>query len=55
MTRRTIGLLVTLALGLLAVSLAVAAQPSAPVPRIGRLCLFSPATGESKAESFRQG
>jgi putative tryptophan/tyrosine transport system substrate-binding protein len=55
MTRRTIGLLVTLALSLLVVSLTVAAQPSAPVPRIGLLSLFSPALGESKAESFRQG
>jgi putative tryptophan/tyrosine transport system substrate-binding protein len=55
MTRRTIGLLITLALGLLVVSLAVAAQPSAHVPRIGLLSVFSPAIGESKAESFRQG
>jgi putative tryptophan/tyrosine transport system substrate-binding protein len=55
MTRRTVGLFVTLALGLLVVSLAVAAQPSAPVPRIGLLSVFSPALGESKAESFRQG
>jgi ABC-type uncharacterized transport system substrate-binding protein len=37
------------------VLLAVEAQPSAPVPRVGLLCLFSPAIGESKAESFRQG
>jgi putative tryptophan/tyrosine transport system substrate-binding protein len=54
MTRRTVELFVTLALGLL-VSLAVAAQPSAPVPRIGLLCLFSPAIGASMVESFRQG
>ena len=53
MRPRAVGLLVTL--GLLVVSLAVEAQPSAPVPRIGLLCLFSPAIGESKAESFRQG
>ena len=37
------------------VPLAVEAQPSAHVPRIGLLSLFSPALGESKAESFRQG
>jgi putative ABC transport system substrate-binding protein len=55
MTRRTVGFFVTLALGLLVVSLAVAAQPAAPVPRIGLLSIFSPALGESKAESFRQG
>jgi putative tryptophan/tyrosine transport system substrate-binding protein len=52
MTRRTIGLLVTLALGPLVVSLA---QTAAPVPRIGLLSLFSPDIGESMAESFRQG
>ena len=55
MTYRTIGLLITLALGLLVVSRAVEAQPSAQVPRIGLLSVFSPALGESKAESFRQG
>jgi ABC-type uncharacterized transport system substrate-binding protein len=55
MTRRTLGLLVTLPLAILVVSLAVEAQPSAPVPRIGLLCLFSPAIGASMAESFRQG
>jgi putative ABC transport system substrate-binding protein len=54
MTRRTFGLLVTLALCFLVVSPAVSAQPSAPVPRIGLLSLFSPALGESMAESFRQ-
>jgi putative tryptophan/tyrosine transport system substrate-binding protein len=55
MTRRTIALLVTFVLGLLVVPLAVTAQPYAPVPRIGLLCLFSPAIGEPMAESFRQG
>jgi hypothetical protein len=35
--------------------LVVAAQLAAPVPRIGLLSIFSPALGESKAESFRQG
>jgi putative ABC transport system substrate-binding protein len=54
MTRRTVQFFVIPALGLL-VSLAGAAQPSAHVPRIGLLCLFSPAVGESMAESFRQG
>jgi putative tryptophan/tyrosine transport system substrate-binding protein len=55
MTRRTLGLLVSLALGFLVVSPAVSAQPSVPVPRIGLLSLFSPALGEPMAESFRQG
>jgi putative tryptophan/tyrosine transport system substrate-binding protein len=55
MTRRTVRFFVTLALGLLVVALALAAQPSAHIPRIGLLSLFSPALGESKAESFRQG
>jgi putative ABC transport system substrate-binding protein len=50
-----VGLFVTLTLGLLMVPPAVEAQPAAPVPRIGLLCLFSSATGQSKAESFRQG
>jgi putative tryptophan/tyrosine transport system substrate-binding protein len=53
--RQTVGFFVTLALGLLVVSLAVAAKPSAQIPRIGLLSVFSPALGESKAESFRQG
>ena len=53
MRPHAVGLLVTL--GLLVVPLAVEAQPSAHVPRIGLLSLFSPALGESKAESFRQG
>jgi putative tryptophan/tyrosine transport system substrate-binding protein len=53
MRPHAVGLLVIL--GLLVVLLAVEAQPSAPVPRVGLLCLFSPAIGESKAESFRQG
>jgi putative ABC transport system substrate-binding protein len=34
---------------------AVEAQPSAPVPRIGLLSILSPAVGQAKAESFRQG
>jgi ABC-type uncharacterized transport system substrate-binding protein len=55
MTRRPLVLLVTLAFGLLVVPFVVEAQPPAQVPRIGLLSLFSPALGESKAESFRQG
>ena len=55
MRRHAVGLLATLTLGLLVVSLAVEAQPSAQVPRIGLLGILSPAIGESKAESFRQG
>jgi putative tryptophan/tyrosine transport system substrate-binding protein len=55
MTHRVVALLITLALGRFVVSLAVAAQPSAHVPRIGLLSVFSPAIGEAKAESFRQG
>ena len=53
MMRRPIGLLV--ALGLFCAPLAAEAQPSAKVPRIGLLSVLSPALGESKAESFRQG
>jgi putative tryptophan/tyrosine transport system substrate-binding protein len=55
MMRRTVGFFVTLALSLLVMSLAVAAQPSAHVPRIGLLSVLSPTIGESKADSFRQG
>lgn len=55
MTRRTVRFFVTLTLGLLVASLAVAAPPSAHVPRIGLLSVLSPAMGEAKAESFRQG
>jgi putative ABC transport system substrate-binding protein len=55
MRHYTVGLLVTLTLGLLVVSRAMAAQPAAQVPRIGLLSVFSPALGESTAESFRQG
>jgi putative ABC transport system substrate-binding protein len=36
-------------------SLAGAAPPSASIPRIGLLSVLSPALGEAKAESFRQG
>jgi putative ABC transport system substrate-binding protein len=47
--------MVTLTLALLLAPLTSEAQPSAHVPRIGLLCLFSSATGQSKTESFRQG
>jgi hypothetical protein len=53
MTRRTVGFFVTLTL--LVVPLTVEAQPSAPVRRIGLLCLLPAAIGKSKAESFSQG
>jgi putative tryptophan/tyrosine transport system substrate-binding protein len=50
-----VGCIVTLTLSLLVVPLAVEAQPSAPVPRIGLLSIFAPAVGQSKAESLREG
>jgi putative ABC transport system substrate-binding protein len=50
-----VGFIVTLTLSLLMVPRAVEAQPSAQVPRIGLLSILSPAVGQSKAESFRQG
>jgi putative ABC transport system substrate-binding protein len=50
-----VGFLVTLTLSLLAAPLAVEAQPSAQVPRIGLLSIFAPAVGQSKAEIFRAG
>jgi putative ABC transport system substrate-binding protein len=55
MTHRLTALVITLLLGPLVVSLAGAAPPSAPIPRIGLLSVLSPALGEAKAESFRQG
>jgi hypothetical protein len=55
MARRTVRFFVTLTLGLLVASLAVAAPPSAHIPRIGLVSVLSPAIGEAKAESFRQG
>jgi hypothetical protein len=55
MTHRLVALVITLVLGPLAGSLAGAAPPSAHVTRIGLLSVLSPALGESKAESFRQG
>jgi hypothetical protein len=55
MTRRTVRLFVTLTLGLLVASLAVAVSPSAHVPRTGLLSVWSLASGAAKAERFRQG
>src|SRR5882724_12721441 len=55
MTHRTIALLVTLALGLFVVSLAVAAQPSAHVYRIGRLHSGPPSDPNPTLEAFREG
>src|SRR5712691_5072245 len=56
MRRHAVGLIVTLALGLLVVPLAVEAQPSAKVPRIGLLSGFSPSDqGPNRVDTFRQG
>jgi hypothetical protein len=57
MTRRTIGLLVTLAFTLLVAPLAADAQQAATVHRVGRLlAVGSPAAGpEPSFEAFRQG
>jgi putative tryptophan/tyrosine transport system substrate-binding protein len=55
MTRRTIGLLVTLTLAILVVPLASDAQPVRKVWRIGVIQAFSPAVGEPFVEAFRQG
>jgi hypothetical protein len=42
MTRRTLGLLLTLALGVLAAPLAVDAQPTKKVPKVGVFSFGSP-------------
>lgn len=55
MTHRLVALVITLVLGPLVGSLAGAAPPAAPIPRIGLLSVLSPALGEAKGESFRQG
>jgi hypothetical protein len=57
MTRRTIGLLVTLTLAILVAPLAAAAQPPAgKVHRIGRLIAGVPPAGPNPLlEAFRQG
>jgi hypothetical protein len=58
MTRRTLGLLITLALGLLVVPLTAAAQRPAPVPRIAFLHLVPPPAASEPTpifEAFRHG
>jgi putative ABC transport system substrate-binding protein len=55
MTRCTLGLLVTLALGLLVAPLAAAAQPPAKVPRIGVLSTGSPPATAAFFAPFIQG
>jgi putative ABC transport system substrate-binding protein len=55
MTRRTLGLLVILALGLLVVPLAAEAQPVGKVPRIGVLGPRPAAAFVFQIETFRQG
>jgi ABC-type uncharacterized transport system substrate-binding protein len=56
MTRRTIGLLVTLALAILVTPLAADAQQATTVHRIGRLIAGNPPTGpDPSLEAFRQG
>jgi putative tryptophan/tyrosine transport system substrate-binding protein len=57
MTYRTLGFLVTLALGLLVVPLVADAQPLANVHRIGRLSSGSPPGNDPNAQvlAFRQG
>jgi putative tryptophan/tyrosine transport system substrate-binding protein len=55
MTRRPLGLLVTLALGLLAALVAAEAPPAAKVPRLGLLIPSSFAAVASRLEAFRHG
>jgi putative tryptophan/tyrosine transport system substrate-binding protein len=56
MMRRTVGLFVTLALGLLVVSLAVAAQPLPRVHRVGLLSASAPRPEyDALADALRQG
>jgi putative ABC transport system substrate-binding protein len=56
MTRRTIGLLVTLTLAILVAPLASEAQPATHVYRIGRLSSGNPPAGpDPSMEAFRQG
>jgi ABC-type uncharacterized transport system substrate-binding protein len=54
MTRRRIGLLITLALGLLVASLLAEAQPAGKVPRIGVLSTGSPPATLPRFEPFIQ-
>src|SRR5262245_23283220 len=55
MTRRLIGLLVTLALGLLVAPLAAEAQPTGKVYRIGWLSPTTSLSGASELEALRAG
>jgi putative ABC transport system substrate-binding protein len=56
MTRRTIGLLVTLALAILVTPLAADAQQATTVHRVGRLIAGNPPAGpDPSLEAFRQG
>ncbi len=55
MRLRTIGLISTLALGLLAWPLSVEAQKAGKVYRIGYLDATSPSTNPDRVEAFRQG
>src|SRR5262245_32078109 len=56
MTRRTVGLFVTLAFTLLVAPLAAVAQPPTPVHRIGRLIASNPPAGpDPSLDAFRQG
>jgi putative ABC transport system substrate-binding protein len=53
--RRTFGLLITLALGLLVAPFAAEAQPTGNLSRIGLLLLGSSSSFSSRLEGFRQG
>jgi putative tryptophan/tyrosine transport system substrate-binding protein len=53
--RRTFGLLITLALGLLVAPFAAEAQPAGNLSRIGLLLLGSSSSFSSRLEGFRQG
>ncbi len=55
MKLRTIGLISTLALGLLAASLPAEAQQTGKVYRIGFIAGASPAAIPKRVEAFRQG
>ena len=55
MRRRTAGLIVTLALGLLAAPLAADAQQRPKIPRVGYLGAVGPTVGAPNLAAFRQG
>jgi putative tryptophan/tyrosine transport system substrate-binding protein len=55
MTRRLMGFLITLALGLLVAPFAAEAQPAGKVSRLGLLMLGSSSSFSSRLEGFRQG